>query len=108
VHHRGALGQVRAEPDPVRVRNSDAAGQDVVDHPRELVDAEHGHRPTQPQPGSHALEPGDRARPVVGPHDVREQPEHPVEVDLVRAHQPVAEQVQAQVDVGRVDRRLGQ
>ena len=41
VHDRGARGQVRAEPDPVGVGDPDAGRQHVVDHPRELVDAEH-------------------------------------------------------------------
>src|SRR6478609_7709884 len=43
VHHGGAGGQVGAEADPVGVGDADTAGQHVVHHPRELVDAEHRH-----------------------------------------------------------------
>ena len=54
VHHRGALGEVGAEPDAVGVADAYAAGHDVVDHPRELVDTEHRDVVTggpQPHPG---------------------------------------------------------
>ena len=39
VHDRRALGEVRAEPDAVGVGDPHAGRDDVVDHPRELVDA---------------------------------------------------------------------
>ena len=45
VHHRGAAGQVRAQPNPVRVGDPYAGGQHVVDHSGELVHTEHGDRP---------------------------------------------------------------
>ena len=85
VHDRRALGQVRAEADPVGVGDAHAGGQHVVGHPRELVDAEDLHRAlaAQRQPG--ALEVLDRARPEAGPHDVGQQAEDAVEVDAVRA-----------------------
>ena len=47
-------------------------------------------------------------RPVARPGDVGSTPNRPVEVGLVRADQPVREQVQAQVGVVRVGRRLGE
>jgi hypothetical protein len=46
--------------------------------------------------------------PGARPGDVRQHAEDPVEVGAVRADQPVREQVQAQVGVGRTGRRLGQ
>ena len=51
VHDRRPLGQVGAQPHPVAVGDADAGGDDVVDHPRELVDAEDGHvADRRPQP----------------------------------------------------------
>ena len=49
VHDRRALGQVGAQPHPVAVGDPDAGGDDVVDHPRELVDAEDGHVARRPR-----------------------------------------------------------
>ena len=43
VHDGGALGQVRAEADPVGVGDPHAGGDHVVGHPRELVDAVDAH-----------------------------------------------------------------
>ena len=74
VHDRGALGEVGAEPHPVAVGDADAGGDDVVDHPRELVDAEHGDvadRRAQPV----GVEPGRLDRSGAGPGHVGEQPE---------------------------------
>ncbi len=76
VHHGRALGEVGAEADPVGVADPDPGRHDVVDHPRELVDAVDRHvlaGGLQPGPGQ--LEAGDRARPGRGPHDVGEQAE---------------------------------
>src|SRR3954453_8868546 len=45
VHHGRALGEVRAEPNPVAVGDPHAGRDDVVHHPGELVHAEHGQVP---------------------------------------------------------------
>ena len=108
VHDGRALGQVGAEPDPVGVADADAGGQHVVDHPRELVHAVHGHpRPAGHQPGPGLLEVGHRARSGGGPHDVGEQAEDALHRDRPRPDEPVAEQVQPQPGVlGGRRRRL--
>jgi hypothetical protein len=58
---------------PSRTRSASAIrtpdGHDVVDHPRELVDAEDRHRPRRAA-GPGQLEPSTGARAAVGPHDV--------------------------------------
>ena len=124
LHHRGAqragvvvdeafmhdgrpAGEVRTEADPGGVGDAHTAGNHVVGHPRELVHAPHGHRsPAAEQAQPRRLEPVHRARPLAGPHHVGQHAEHPVEVEPVRRDQPVGQQVQAQVGIGRV-RRCG-
>jgi hypothetical protein len=109
VHHRGASGEVGTEPDPIGVRDANTVGHDVVGHSRELVHAQHHHGMPR---GSHrrppAIEALDRARPGGGPHHVVEQPEHVAEVDAMGRHQPMGEQVEAEVDVMGVDGRIVQ
>ena len=105
VHHRGAAGQVRAQPHPVGVGDAHPGRHDVVGHPRELVDPVHRDRPVpgqQPQPGR--LEPVDGARPDAGPHHVGSTPKMPSRLSPCGRDQPVREQVQAQVGVDRVGR----
>src|SRR5690606_8371170 len=76
---------------------------DVVDHARELVHAVHGDGlPGGAQAQPRLLEAVDGARAVVGPHDVGEDAEEPVEVEPVRHDEAVGQQVQAQVRVGGV------
>ena len=106
VHDGGAVGEVRAEADPVGVGDPDAGGDDVVDHPRELVHAVDGDGAAPAQPGAGQLEVLDGGGAEVGPDDVGELAEDAVEVDAVRLDQAVREQVQAQVGVGGVGRRL--
>ena len=88
---------------PSRTRSASAirtpGGRDVVDHPRELVDAVHRDRAAPPQPGSHRLEAVHRARPEVGPHHVGQDAEDPVDAGAVRLDQPMGQQVQPQVGV---------
>ncbi len=88
---------MRAEADAVGVGDADTGGNDVVDHAGELVDTEDGHRSADAQTRAHGLEVLERARAVVGPHDVREQTEDAVEVESVRLDETVRQQVQAQV-----------
>jgi hypothetical protein len=105
VHDGRAFGQVRTEAHPVGVGDADTGGQDVVGHPRELVDAEDADVAVcrrEAQPGE--LEALHGAGAGAGPHDVGEQAEDAVEVDAVRGDQPVAEQVQPQPDVVGVGR----
>ena len=100
VHHRRALGQVRAQAHPVGVGDPDAGRQHVVDHPRELVDAVDGHvLAGAAQPGPGGLEALDRARAGRGPHHVGEQPEDAVHRDRLRRDEPAREQVQPQPGV---------
>src|SRR5665647_2157996 len=110
VHHRGALGEMGAQTHPVGVGDPDAGRDHVVHHPRELVDAEDRRSVAvdraQPQPG--LLEPFGRARPAIGPHDIGQYPEDTVQVETVRAHQPVREQMQPEVGIGGARRRAGQ
>ncbi len=108
VHDGRAGGQVGAEPDPVGVADAHPAREHVVDHPGELVDRVDGHRAAGPQPGADVLEALDLAGAVVGPHDVGQQAEDAVEVGLVGLDQTVGEQVEAQVGVIGVGRRVGQ
>src|SRR5690606_10326501 len=85
VHHGRAGGEVRAEAHAVGVGDADARGDDVVDHARELVHAVHGDGlPGGAQAQPRLLEAVDGARAVVGPHDVGEDAEEPVEVEPVR------------------------
>ena len=112
VHDGGALGQVGAEPDPVGVGDPDAGRQHVVDHPRELVDAEDRHvlaaRPRSRAPGR--LE---ARRPRTGPAEVHttlvSSPKTPSMLIACGRDQPVDEQVQPQPDVlgGRAARPAG-
>ena len=106
MHDGGALGEVRAEADPVGVGDPDAGGDDVVHHAGELVHAVDGDGTALAQPGAGQLEALDGGGPEVGPHHVGEFAEDPVQVDAVRLHQAVGEQVQAQVGVGGVGRGL--
>ena len=80
VHHGRARGEVRAQPDPVGVGDPHAGGHDVVDHPRELVDAEHGDR----RRGARSREPQvSNPSTAHGPADVQTtlaSTEEPVEV----------------------------
>ena len=91
VHDGGALGEVRAEPDPVGVGDAYALGGDVVRHPRELVDR--GHLEVQAlgagvEPDLLDVVDGDRAER--GPGDVGEEAEDAVQVLAVRLDQAVA------------------
>ncbi|BBJ44631.1 hypothetical protein SSPO_073490 [Streptomyces antimycoticus] len=100
---------MRAEADPVGVADADAGGDDIVGHPGELVDT--GHRQVQPlgaggQPGPLHLVGGDGAER--GPGDVGQQAELAVQAQAVRLDEPVAEQMQPQIDVMRVQRLLVQ
>ena len=95
---------------PSRTRSASAIrtppGSDVVDHPRELVDAVDGDVPVRrAQPPPRRLEVGDGARAGAGPDDVRQDAEDPVQVDRARRDEAVAQQVQPQVGVRRVGRR---
>lgn len=109
VHHGGALGEVRAEPDAVGVGDADALGRDVVRHARELVDGRH----LEVQSLGTGVEPylldvvdGDRAER--GPGDIGEVAEDAVQALAVGPYESVREQVQPQVRVVRVDRLLVQ
>ena len=106
MHHGGALGEVGAEADPIRVRDAHAGGNDVVDHAGELVDAEHGEvRAVRPRAQADVAEGVQGDRPEGGPRHVRQQPEDPVEVQAAGLREPVGEQVQSQVGICRVDGR---
>ena len=89
-----------AETDAVGVADAHAGGGDVVGEPGELVDARHLDRAAGAQPGASGLEALDRARAVVGPHDIAQLAEEAVEVDRVGLDEAVGEQVEAQVGVG--------
>ncbi len=99
---------------PRRTRSASAMrtpdGHDVVGHPRELVHPVDGQDPAGARVRSAAARPPGPA----GTGRPRSRPRWsaarrlPVQVRLVRADQPVRQQVQAQVDVGRVLRRVGQ
>ena len=78
VHHRGAGGQVGAQPDPVGVGDPYAGRQHVVDHPRELVHPEHGDVAVPgAQPGADRLEALHRARPAEVHTTLGRQPKMP-------------------------------
>src|SRR4029453_6572844 len=96
--------QVGAQPDAVAIGDPHTGGDDVVDHPRELVDAEDGDVPDGgPQPVG--VEPGGLDGAGAGPGHVGQQPEAAGHVRAVRLDQPVREQVQPQPDVVGVDGR---
>ena len=107
VHDRRALGEVRAEAHAVGVGDAHAGGHDVVDHARELVDAVHRELLAARVGRQARRRRARRRRP--GPALVQatfvSRPKMPVEVGAVRPDAPHREQVQAQVDVARVDRR---
>ena len=97
--HRRAGREVRAEAHARGVGDAHAVGHDVVEQPRELVDAV--------RRDAGALQGRAQAREVVGVHraggrpgDDRQVGEDAVEVDRVRRDEQVAQQVQAQVGVG--------
>src|SRR5664279_637332 len=101
MHDGGAGGEVGAEAHTGCVGDAHPFGQDVVEHPRELVDAGDNN--------SVALERHAKRTEVigvygtgVGPDDDRQGAEESVEVDAVGLHEQVAEQVQTQVGVGYV------
>ena len=106
VHDGRALGEVGAEADAVGVGDPHARRDDVVDHPRELVDAV---APTAARPAARkrsrtAASVGGVDRAGARPGDVRQHAEDAVEVGARAGGQPVREQVQAQVGVGGVGR----
>ena len=98
---------------PRRTRRASAirtpGGRDVVGHLRELVDRDDRQLAVQ-RAGAEAggVEVGGVDRAAVGPGDVRQDAEDPVQVDGVGLGEPVAQQVQAQVGVVRVLRRVGE
>ena len=101
VHHRRALGEVRAEAHAVGVGDAHAGRHDVVGHARELVDAEDLQRLAG---GAEAHARPRRARPGrPGPRLVQatfgSTPKTPSRLSAVRRDEPVREQVQAQVGV---------
>ena len=109
VHDGRALREVGAEADAVGVGDPHAARDDVVDHARELVDAVDRQRaPGGAEAQPHRVDLRGVDGPGARPGDVRQHAEDPVEVGAVRADQAVREQVQAQVGVGGVGRRLGE
>ena len=84
VHDGGARRPGGRRGAPGRRRRSGRRSADVVDHPRELVDAEDLHRPVGAAAQAGALEVVDRARAGTGPHHVRQHAEDAVEVETVR------------------------
>ena len=102
-----------AQPHPVGVGDPYTRGHHVVHHPGELVHAEHGEMTVRAaQPGPDQLKAVHRARTERGPHHIGQRGEDPVQVDRARAHQPMAQQMQAEVRVrgahrGRVQVDLG-
>ncbi len=108
MHDGRSAGEVCTESDTVRVTDANSGRHDVVDHAGKLVDAEHGHDAADAQTRANLLETFDGARAEVGPHDVAEQAELAVEVDTVGCDETVREEMEAQVDVMCVDRRLGE
>ncbi len=97
---------------PRRTRSASAIrtplGQDVVGHPRELVDAEDARRDRGPRAEPRAGSPRSRP-PRTGPPLVHttlvSRPKTPSRLIAVRGGQPVAEQVQTQPGVVRVGGR---
>ncbi|SKY59327.1 Uncharacterised protein [Mycobacteroides abscessus subsp. abscessus] len=92
------------ETHAVGVADADSARCDVIDHPGELVDAQYGHVSARAKASSNLLESLHRARPEVGPDDVRQQAEDALEIRLVRLDESMRQQVKAQVDVVGVRR----
>ncbi|MPN03441.1 hypothetical protein SDC9_150671 [bioreactor metagenome] len=100
MHDRGAFGQVRAQPHPGGIGNPHSGGDDIVEHPRELVQREHGQAAAvAPQVGPDLIEGLDMTRPGCRPHDIGQDGEDAVDVDRARLAQPVAQQMQPQVGV---------
>ena len=103
MHDCRTLGEVGAQAHARAVGDTNAGGQHVVDHRRELVDALHGDgvavASAQAQAGG--LEVGNGARAGICPHDVGQHGEDAVQVDRVGLNQAVGEQVQTQVGVLR-------
>ena len=95
---------------PSRTRSASAirtpGGHDVVDHPRELVDAEHLDRPAGRRSRRRvSSKPSTAQGPWVVQTTLASTPKMPSRLSVFGADQPVREQVQAQVGVGR--RRRG-
>ena len=106
MHDGGAVGQMGAQPHPVGIADANARRDHVVDHARDLVDRCHGdglaaRSCCSPQ----IVDAFGQHRPRAGPRTVRHQPEHAVEVGVVRPDLPTAQQVQPQVRICQIGRR---
>src|SRR5665811_2032955 len=89
-----------AKPYAISVGDPYPARHDVVDHPRELVDAEDREvLAREPAGAPYGLEVVHRARTGTRPHDVGQDPEDAVEVHLARLHEPVAQEVESEIGV---------
>lgn len=97
VHDRGAFGEVGTQTDAVGVGNAHTGGNDVVNHPRELVHAEDHNVAALAQARAGQFEAVNRGGAEVGPHNVGQLAEDTVQVDAVRLDQAVREEVQTQV-----------
>jgi hypothetical protein len=109
VHDGRSFGQVGAEPHSGGVGYSHAAGDDVVQHGRKFihgVDLEVKAVGERPLPDGVDVADGNRAERR--PAHIREDVEYPVQLHRVRLHQAVGEEVQSQVGIGGVGRRLVQ
>ena len=109
VHDRRAVGEVRAEPYAVGVGDPHAGRGDVVGHARELVDRRDRERLAgDAEAHAHRVESRGIDRSAARPGDVAQHAEQAGQVGLVRADEPVRQQVQPQVRVVRVGGRLGE
>ena len=105
MHDSCAFGEVRAQTNAIGVSDTNAAGHDVIDHAWELVDAEDLKLlSAAARPDADVRERLYGNRTERRPSDVGEESEDACEVDRARFHQSMAEQVQAEVDVGGIDR----
>src|SRR5579883_202937 len=107
VHHHRALGEVSAQPNATGIGDAHAARHDVVGHARDLVDALHVERHApDARPNPRLVEVVERAGAERGPRHRRDELEDIVEVDGVGPDLPQAQQMEAQVGVVHVDRRI--
>ena len=106
--HGGARREVGAQTHALGFGDAHAGGHDVVDHPRHAVDGIDVDQAAHAQVGAQRLEVVGLAGALVRPGDDVEFVEHVRHLDGVGGDDAVRQQVQAQVGVVGIHRRLGQ
>ncbi len=109
IHDRSSDGEVGAEANVVGVGDANARGHYVVGHARELVHRAHLELDSlRDQLDASALEFLAVEGATVAPDDVRQDAEDPLEVAAMGLDLALREEVEPEIDIRDIDRRVGE